>query len=177
MAHWRFILFPGEPMPTIPMVELVVTPKSGGRSLGGLRQPHSTLALLYGQEIETTKCFFAFILYGFPRLPDLSMTFAACTKRNGLLEHLCKLLFCLKQPELTSAVWRVRNLKHGYPTWTHWPALGHFSWTVTIMGARKNKAISQICLPRPSLPQYAMLPVSLVMKMCSSVKGKAAPLS
>lgn len=27
------------------------------------------------------------------------------------------------------------------------------------------------------LAQYAMLPVSLVMKMCSSVKRKAAPLS
>lgn len=55
--------------------------------------------------METNKCFFAFILYvGLPRLPDLSMTFAACMKRNCLPEQFCKGLFSLRRPELTTAV-------------------------------------------------------------------------
>lgn len=46
-----------------------------------------------------------------PRLPDLSMTFAACMRRNGLLEQICKGLLCLRLPELTTAVWRDKELE------------------------------------------------------------------
>lgn len=49
--------------------------------------------------MEVTTCFFASLLLydGFPRLPGLSVTFAACMKRNCLLGQVCKGLFWLRQ--------------------------------------------------------------------------------
>lgn len=44
------ILFSEEPMSTLPVVELVATPKSACMFLGTLEQPLSSLALVYGQK-------------------------------------------------------------------------------------------------------------------------------
>lgn len=49
-AHWSSLLFSGEPMSTLPVVELVATPKPAWMSLRTLEQPLSSLALVYGKE-------------------------------------------------------------------------------------------------------------------------------
>lgn len=49
-AHWSSILFSGEPMSLLPVVELVATPKPAWMSLGTLEQPLSSWALVCGKE-------------------------------------------------------------------------------------------------------------------------------
>jgi len=131
---------------------------------------------------------FSFIL-GSPRPPSLPLPFAACMSRKGLPEPICKRIFLLevtwgqKTMQLSAPSYRLKGREAwrlGMRLPLGQPPHQHLNWTITTIDRRKNKATSQIFLFFPFFSlsaQYAMFPVSLVMKMCSSVKRKAAPLS
>lgn len=55
------------------------------------------------------------------------------------------------------------------------PPHQHFRGTIPTIDARQNKATSPIFLSLPFSTHSALLPVSLIMEMCSSVTRKAAP--
>lgn len=114
-AHWSSILFSGEPMSPLPVVELVATPKPVWMSLGTLEQPLSSWALVCGKERKRKPPRFYVSLPLFCVMASLDFLASLwpllpAWRETALLGQVCEGSFWLRQLR-SHTVWRDGELE------------------------------------------------------------------